>query len=136
MRRANYVRDDCRRRSVWQGRNSQRTYLKVTGWGTTNASTKEEYAGTDWRVQSLPTPPVRERQSGRLRRVGGITFPGLLLRSAVDEAGDVRLELGKILVAQVHHVSRIVILQVDIFLEFFRQAQMLHRVFRGVERRR
>jgi hypothetical protein len=48
--------------------------------------------------------------------VSGTRLRRLLLRSAVNEAGDVGLELGEILVAQIHHVSRVVILQVDILL--------------------
>src|SRR5216684_3857905 len=54
--------------------------------------------------------------------------------SAIDEAGDVGLELDEILIAEIHHVSRVVVLQANVLLEFVRQSEMLHGVFGGVER--
>src|SRR6267378_2902270 len=57
----------------------------------------------------------------------------LLFGCAINEAGDVGLQLGEIFVPQIHHVSRVVILQMNVFLQLFRQAQVLHGVFGGEE---
>ncbi len=62
-------------------------------------------------------------------------FSCLLLGSTIDEGGDVGLQFGDIFVAEIHHVSRVVILQVDVSLKFVRQAEMLHGVLGSVKRR-
>src|SRR5580700_3155500 len=58
----------------------------------------------------------------------------LVLRGGLDEGGHVGFQLGQVFVVQIHHVSGVVVLQVDVFLEFFGQAEVLHGVFGGNER--
>src|ERR1700685_3666020 len=45
----------------------------------------------------------------------------LLLRRVVEEGGYVGLELRQVCFVQVHHVAGVVILQVDVLLQVFRQ---------------
>src|ERR1700692_343295 len=52
----------------------------------------------------------------------------------VDEGGDIAFELGQVIVVEVHHVARVVVLEVDVFLEFFGKEEVLHGVFGGHER--
>src|SRR6266700_8370207 len=59
----------------------------------------------------------------------------LAFGSGFDETGDIGFEFDEIFVAEVHHVSRVVILQVNVFLELVGQAEMFHGVFGGVKRR-
>src|SRR5260370_7004980 len=60
----------------------------------------------------------------------------LLVRTALlafggglDEAGDIGLELDEVFVAEVHHVSRVVILQVNVFLGLVGEAELSLDVF-------
>src|SRR5258708_17562078 len=74
------------------------------------------------------------RSEGEIVFVSAGAVP-LLLGRAIDEAADVGFQFGEIFIAEIHHVSRIVILQADILLKFVRQAEMLHGVLSSVERR-
>src|SRR5580704_4996638 len=91
------------------GRNSRQTCAKRYSTRRRNQAVRLDSAA--------PTGPKRNARSG-LREP--------LFRSAVDKAGDIRFQLGEVFVAQIHHVTRVVVLQVNIPLQLFRQAEMLH----------
>lgn len=62
------------------------------------------------------------------------TLSVLRLPGAFDEIGDVVVEADAVFVLQVHHVARSVVIELDIFLQGFGQAEVLHGVFCGEER--
>src|SRR5215472_18657755 len=57
-------------------------------------------------------------------------FLCLWFGSDVDEASDVFLEFLEVRLAQVHHVACLVILVPDVLADVFRQAHVVHGVFR------
>ena len=57
------------------------------------------------------------------------------LCGVVQECRYVRFQLRQIRFVEIHHVAGVVILQGDVLLEVWRQAQVRHGVFGGEERR-
>src|SRR5260370_1157588 len=58
-----------------------------------------------------------------------------LLPCSVDEPGDLVVKADAVLVMQVHHVARVVVILFDVFLQGLREPQVLHREFRSEKRR-
>src|SRR5580700_10636382 len=59
------------------------------------------------------------------------TVARLLLGCVIEEGSYVGLQLCQIFFVQIHHVAGVVILQLDILLQVFRQAEMSHGEFGG-----
>src|SRR5208282_5568788 len=106
-----------------------RTYRKLTlSEGERSSAGRASVCGTEGRgfkSHRSPQLPFQFTSESRLRMCG-----------AVDEARNVVVQVDAILVVQVHHVARAVIVEGDVLLQIGRQAEVRHRELRREKWRR